>query len=61
MATTLISTARPTPLRTRPITRAAYWGALRGALHRRADRLEGFVVVMILLLPQLITVLLGGD
>lgn len=60
MATTLIPAAPSTPLRTRPIGRAAYWGAVTGALHRRGDRLEGFVVVIILLLPQLLT-LLGGD
>ena len=60
MATPLIPAAPPTALRI-PVAHAAHRGGLTGALHRRAGRIEVFVVAMVLLLPQLLTVLLGGD
>lgn len=61
MATALIPTARPVALRKGATRRAAYWHRLKGAIHRRAGRIEGILLVLAMLLPQLIITLFGGD
>lgn len=61
MATALTPTARPVALREGATLRTPYWHRLRGAPHRRAGRIEGILVVLAMLLPQLILTLAGGD
>jgi len=60
MTTALTSTARPVALRKGATVRSTYWHQLGGALHRRAGRIEGILVVLVMLLPQLIITLVGG-
>jgi hypothetical protein len=55
------STARPVALPNGATVGASYRGRLRRAIHRRAGRVEGILLVLAMLLPQLIIVLLGGD
>jgi hypothetical protein len=61
MATALTSITRPVAQRTgAAAVRATHWHRLVGAIHRRAGRIEGIVVVVAMLLPQLIITLLGN-
>ena len=41
--------------------RASYRDRLKHAINLRAGRIKGILLVLAMLLPQLITVLLGGD
>jgi len=41
--------------------RATHWDRLKRAIHRRAGRIEGILLVLAMLLPQLIFALVGGD
>jgi hypothetical protein len=61
MATVLTPTAQPATLRIGATVRATHWDRLKRAMHRRAGRIEGILLVLALLLPQLIIALLGGD
>jgi hypothetical protein len=61
MTTVPTSTARPVALPKDATVRASYRDRLKHAIHRRAGRIEGILLVGVMLLPQLIIVLLGGD
>jgi hypothetical protein len=61
MATVLTPTAQPATLRIGATVRATYRDRLKRAIHRRAGRIEGILLVLAMLLPQLIITLLGGD
>jgi hypothetical protein len=60
MTTTAISTARPPAPRAGPAAPTTHREWAKRALHRRAGRIYGLLLVLALLLPLLITSLLGG-
>jgi hypothetical protein len=59
MATVLTPTARPAALRKGAAGPATHRDRLKRAIHRRAGRIEGILLVLAMLLPQLIITLLG--
>ena len=61
MTTVPTSTARPVTPPQGATARASYRDRLKHAIHRRAGRIEGILLIGVMLLPQLIIVLLGGD
>jgi hypothetical protein len=61
MATALIPTAAPVALRENTTARGAHWRQLNDAVRRRAGRIEGILLAVAMLVPQLIVGLLGGD
>lgn len=61
MATALIPTAPPVALRESTTVHVAHWRQLNDAIRRRTSRIEGILLVMAMLLPQLIVTLLGAD
>jgi hypothetical protein len=61
MATVPTSTARSVALPQGATVRASYRDRLKHAIHRRAGRIEGILLALAMLLPQLIIVLAGGD
>jgi hypothetical protein len=60
MTTTAISTARLRAPRAGPTASTSHRERAKRALHRRAGRICGLLLVLALLLPLLITSLLGG-
>jgi hypothetical protein len=61
MATVLTPAAGHSTLREYATVRVTNWHQLKRAIHRRTDRIERILLVLIMVLPQLIIVLLGGD
>lgn len=60
MATGPISTARPSAPREGATAHATRRERVKRAIRRRASRIRGMLLVLALLLPLLITTLLGG-
>jgi hypothetical protein len=61
MTTVLTPMARPVALPKGATVRASHRDRLKHAIHRRAGRIEGILLVGAMLLPQPIIALLGGD
>jgi hypothetical protein len=60
MATALAPTAQPVALYRGATVRATHWHQLKRAIHRRADRIEGILVVLAMLSPHLIITVVGA-
>jgi hypothetical protein len=61
MTTALIPTASPAAIRKGATAPATRRDQLNRAIHRRAGRIEAILLILVILLPLLITTLLGGD
>jgi hypothetical protein len=61
MTTALIRTVQPAAIRKGTTAGATHRDQLKRAIQRRAGRIEAVLLILAMLLPQLITTLVGGD